>query len=556
VEFSTPSENSTPLILLQRGASLPKTTVPFIKISFLLFVLFLSLSSSAQRWENFQRFGTQGSEAIDLMIPLPNGDFLAAGIFTENIELGDSSFTSVGRQDLWLAKFDTASNVLWAIQGSSPQEDENADLKISQDGSIFWSGSFWQTGQFGNFTLQPAIMQKSIFILKINTDGVVLDGISLSGRGAKDIGEMEFDDTNNFYFTGSFQDSIQVMDTVFAATENSVFISKMDTDFNLQWWQQISGTRSANGSGLGYLSSDEIIVAGDFEGEMILETDTIFTRTADEDLFYTKYDSEGNSIFLRRAGGVFPAFCETVEVDEADNFYITGNHRGRITVDQNLEIETDGLNDNFFVFSLDANGNPRWGRSLGSRENDEMEGAFISDNELFIAGNYSAEMIIDSINILFPENLFNNAFFAAFSLDAGNLNWIHTTEGSDFVLGKTIIQSGGKTFIGGDFSSDIVVDDQVFFSRGFFDFFVGEIVPSGSVSTSDIPERPLLFYPNPTAGILNFHESVKNTEVILYSITGKIIRTFQNQSQVDISSLPAGLYFLKTDQYYHRIIKQ
>lgn len=557
------SKNSTPLIPLQRACPdffsgrIPcaNSEVDFRKIGFLFFALFLSLNSSAQRWENFQLFGTQGSEVVDLMTPLPNGDYLAAGTFTETINIGDSTFTSQGRQDLWLAKFD-GTKMIWAIQGSSPQEDKNSDLKISADGSIYWSGTFFQTGQFGDFTLQPAIGQKSIFILKISTEGEILNGISLSGRGAKDIGEMEFDDASNLYFIGSFTDSIRLADTVFIAKENDIFIAKVDTDFNLMWWQQISSTLTSNGTGVGYLSTGEIIVAGDFEGEMILGIDTISTRTPDEDLFYAKFDGDGNYIFLKSAGGVFPAFCKTVEVDEEDNFYIVGNHRGRITIDENLELETEGQNDNFFFFSLDANGNSRWGKSLGSKLNDGIEGVFISDKEILLAGNYAAEMFIDSTNISFPENLLNNAFFAAFSIDDGSMNWIHTTEGSEFILGKTIIESGEKTFIGGDFFSDIAVDDQVFFSRGFFDFFIGEIIPDGSVSTSEILEQKILFYPNPNSGILSFHESVKNTEVVLYSITGKKIRTFQNQSQVDISSLPAGLYFIKIDSYHHRIIKQ
>jgi len=457
---------------------------------------------------------------------------------------------------LWLAKFDDASNILWAIQGSSSQADENADLKVSSDGSIYWSGTFWQNGQFGDFTIQPTIQQKSIFILKINNEGEVLNGISLSGRGAKDIGEMEFDDANNLYFTGNFMDSIQLADTVFVANGNDIFISKMDANFNFKWWKQIRGTNISNGKGLGYLSSKEIIVAGDFQGELVLESDAISTRPTAEDLFYAKLDGDGNLIFLKKAGGVYPARCKTVEVDDNNNFYITGNHRGVIKVDENLQIETDGLNDNFFLLSLDGNGDSRWGKSLGSKQNDEIEGAFISDNEIFLAGNYAEEMTIDSTNLPFPENLLNNAFFAAVSIDDGSLNWIHTTEGSDFILGKTIIQAGGKTFIGGDYSNDIAVDDQVFFSRGFFDFFVGEISPSGSVSTSEILESQLIFYPNPTSGSLNFHDSIKNADVTLYSITGKIIRTFQNQSQIDISSLPVGLYFFKIDHHYHRIIKQ
>ena len=142
-EFSTQTQNSSPLIPLQRGTAFSKI---LIKSLALFSILLIWNSLPAQSWNNFQTLGNEGSDGIDLIAPLPDGDFIAAGTFTESIELGNETFTAQGRQDLWLAKFDEAGIVEWAIQGGSPQEDVNADLKV-KDGSIYWAGTFWQTGQ-------------------------------------------------------------------------------------------------------------------------------------------------------------------------------------------------------------------------------------------------------------------------------------------------------------------------------------------------------------------------------------------------------------------------
>ncbi len=521
-------------------------------------ILLIWNSLSAQTWNNFQTVGNEGSDGIDLIAPLSDGSFIAAGTFTESIEIGDQNFTAQGRQDLWLAKFDEQGKIEWAIQGSSPQEDVNGDLKIGNDGTIYWSGTFWQTGQFGNFILEPPIAQKSIFILKINPDGVVENGAAFYGSGAKDLSEIEIDTTQNIFLTGNFSNTISFQNFQFTADETDIFLTKLDSNFNLTGWQQIKGNQTTNAGGLGLLSNGEVLIAGDFQGELILENDTIATRTPDEDLFYAKFDSNGQPFFLRKAGGALPAFCESVEVDFDDNFYLIGNHRGRITVDNNLEIETEGQNDNFYLISLDANGNSRWGKSLGSKGNDAMENAFLFENEILLAGNYTEEMTIDQTQVSFPINLLNNGFFASFSIDDGSVNWVHTTQGSEFILGKAIAKNDNQIWAGGDFSQEIVDDDLIFETMGFFDFFLGEINPSGSVSIDEVSNAKSLIFPNPTSGI--FQTTVRNAHVSLYSINGKLLKEFQNEEVMDVSEFAAGLYLLqvKTPDFFYsqKLIKK
>ena len=443
------------------------------------------------------------------------------------------------------------------IQGSSPQEDFNIDLKIN-DGFIYWAGTFWQTGQFGNFSLEPSIPEKSIFILKINQNGEVENGEALFGSSSKNIGEIEIDADQNIFLTGNFSNTILYKDTSFSANEIDIFIAKLDDNFNLVWWQQIAGEKTTNGKAIGLLSTGEVVIGGDFQGGMILENDTIATRTPDEDLFFAKFSPTGNPIFLRKAGGVFPAFCEKIEVDNSDNFYLLGNHRGVILVDSNLQIQTNGMNDNFYLISIDENGNSRWGRSFGSRANDGMEDVFLFEDELLLAGNYAGEMVIDQTEVTFPENHFNNGFFASFSIDGGSLNWIQTTEGSEFILGKAISKTENNTWVGGDFSQEVIFDNQSFETNGFFDFFLGEANPQGVVSTDKVAPIDLSIFPNPTSSI--FQSTVKNAQTSLFSIDGKLLKVFENGLTMDISDLPAGLYFLqiKTDDFlfFEKLLKE
>lgn len=63
-------------------------------------------------------------------------------------------------------------------------------------------------------------------------------------------------------------------------------------------------------------------------------------------------------------------------------------------------------------------------------------------------------------------------------------------------------------------------------------------------SLSDIEEiETLSFYPNPTKAELTFDRIVERIEII--DLTGKTVGTYENKKQIDIRTLPTGVYTLK-----------
>jgi hypothetical protein len=59
-------------------------------------------------------------------------------------------------------------------------------------------------------------------------------------------------------------------------------------------------------------------------------------------------------------------------------------------------------------------------------------------------------------------------------------------------------------------------------------------------------QNNIKFYPNPTNGIINFNNAV---DVRITNITGKEIANEKNTKTINISSAPAGIYFIQTTDY-------
>lgn len=514
------------------------------EVFFSIFLLFFSLSLNAQVWNQSFQFGNEGSDSIEDMEALPDGSVVAIGTFTESIQLGSFEFEALGRQDLWIAHFDALGNITWALQGGSTREDENSDLQIDPDGNIYWSGSFWGVGFFGDSTLTPPLSNKSLFLLKLTPFGEITQATTFHGSGAKEIGELAFDASSNIFLTGNYSDTLFQKNSFWTASqEGNIFAAKLNSNFEMEWLQTIESNGIVASKSLALLPQNELIISGDFQGTLFLNNDSIRTRTPDEDLFFIKFESDGTPIHLQRAGGVFPSLCKKVVADDDGNFHISGTHRGLIQTDSTFQIATNGQNDNFFILSFDQNFKTRWGKSFGSQETELLNDFSILNDQLFMAGSYEEAMMIDQTSIDIGDE-FNNALFASFSAKTGDLNWVQTTSGSDLILGKVIAPfSENEIWVGGEFSDELNLN-SAFNSNGFFDFFIGKIQITPSPVSSDFSKERFLIYPNPATETVWIESPTKDFTCSIYSALGQLMGRYESPTSIGLSDFPKGVYFV------------
>ncbi|WP_347375034.1 T9SS type A sorting domain-containing protein [Aequorivita sp. Q41] len=89
------------------------------------------------------------------------------------------------------------------------------------------------------------------------------------------------------------------------------------------------------------------------------------------------------------------------------------------------------------------------------------------------------------------------------------------------------------------------------------DFIQTEFVRGSLLGIKDFNNQKAIIYPNPSKGIVNINNN--NIEkIIIYSITGKIIKEMKPQSQIDLSDINKGVYVIKlisdTNTFIEKII--
>ena len=201
-----------------------------------------------------------------------NGHLYITGQFLGTVNFGSSStLTDIGWGDIFIAKFDTAGNAVWAKQGGGNKwEDYGMDITTDSNGNVFVTGVFQDTAYFETDTLIAEIDVfgtggRDIFIAKYNAAGNLLwvkqsKGTDL-GLGFGIATDME----GNAYVTGFYAgpahfDSITLPGTYNTYTAD-IFVVKYNADGSVVWAESAA-------KGLGYdiarSINGDIIVTGIF----------------------------------------------------------------------------------------------------------------------------------------------------------------------------------------------------------------------------------------------------------------------------------------------------
>jgi len=203
----------------------------------------------------------------------------------------------------YLVKYDQNGNVIWAKQANNLNPSATSEvLNVAADsiGNTYVTGFFQDSVVFGTDTLIGASLS-NLFLVKYDSGGNVvwarqsIDSMS-SGMVPNSIA---FDKKGNVYFTGNFYGTnLLGSDTLGAYNSFGMFVAKYDTSGNIIW---IKESKSMSPSTYGSATSIAIDGAGDpyitgyFGGGIAFGKDTISGRG--EDVFLTKFDTAGNVIW-------------------------------------------------------------------------------------------------------------------------------------------------------------------------------------------------------------------------------------------------------------------
>jgi hypothetical protein len=334
---------------------------------FLISILFsLPFYTNSQTFEWAKRMPSDMGNAISVDA---NGYSYISGYFVGDVLFDTVQLTSNGDYDMFLAKYDQGGTCLWAKNAGGTDSDQGVDVSVDPDGNIYVTGTFNGIATFGTVQLTCSSPDyNDIFIAKYIANGNLLWVNQVAGLSDKICKRLSFDANGNIYAAGQF-DGIISFGTIELTTygDLDIFITKFNPDGNCLWAKHAGGTGQDIGYGISSDASGNSYLTGVFEGNASFGTIPLSSFGL-SDVFLAKYNSDGNCIWAKKAGGTNSEIGAGVSNDANGNIYITGLFRGTVNFGTN-QLTVFGGND-IYIARYDTNGNCIWAKQAGGTNND------------------------------------------------------------------------------------------------------------------------------------------------------------------------------------------
>jgi mRNA-degrading endonuclease HigB of HigAB toxin-antitoxin module len=412
-----------------------------------------------------------------------SGNSYVTGYFYGSATFGNTTLISSGNDDVFIAKYDTSGNVIWAKEAVGTDYEYANGIVVDGSGNSYVTGYFYGSATFGDTTLTSSNGSDDVFIAKYDTAGNVLWATQTGGIGDEYGQSIAVDGSGNSYVTGNFSGSATFGSNILTNTSGSddVFIVKYDAAGNVIWAKQSGGTGDEYGQSIAVDGSGNSYVTGNFSGSAAFGSTTL-TSTGNSDAFVAKYDAAGNELWdLNPVGFSADDFGRSVATDAAGNSYVTGSFQGKITFG-NTTLTSSGFSENqdFFIAKYNAAGNVLWAKQAVGTDYKYGNGIAVDGSgNSYVTGNFYGSATFGSTTLTSGTGI-DDAFIAKYDA-AGNVIWAKQTVGTDYEYGNGIaVDASGNSYVTGYFYGSAIFGSTTLNSSGNNDVFVAKYDAMGN----------------------------------------------------------------------------
>jgi len=400
--------------------------------------------------------------------------------------------------------------------------------------------------------LTIATCEDDIFLAKYDTSGNVLWAKSADGTGDDGASSVAVDASGNIYVVGYFGDTLTFGSTTLTnAGHYDIFLVKYDTSGNMLWAKSAGGTGDDNAYSVTVDASGNSYVAGSFLSPTLTFGSTTLTNaSSDGDIFLAKYDASGNVLWAKSAGGTDGDVASSVAVDASGNTYVAGwFYSPTLTFGSTTLTNTNVWEDDIFLAKYDANGNVLWAKSAGGTDDDVASSVAVdASGNTYVAGWFYSPTITFGSSTLTNTNVWEDDIFLAKYDANGNVLWAKSAGGTDDDGASSVaVDASGNTYVAGWFlSPTITFGSTTLTYAGSGDIFLAKL--SSNTGINELSNSlNILVFPNPASDNLTI-ETLQKSEIEISNIQRQLIKTLATnagKTNIDVSAFPSGMYFLE-----------
>lgn len=499
-------------------------------------ICLFGINLSAQDYHWAKTFsGLDGKNLLGVSLDA-SSNIYATGWFTGTADFDPSagvfSTTSAGNRDAFVVKLNKGGGFEWAKTIGGTALDEGIEIHVSNDGSVYVAGNFFNTANFdvgvSNISLS-SFGSWDAFVAKFDSLGNFLWARQLGGTGQEDVRGLCSDVAGNIYVGGTFSGTADfnpgtATNNMVSSGSTDVFVCKLTAQGNYVWARQLGSTVNEALLDIKIDKSNSLVLTGTYRGTVDFDVNIgVQNRTANtgfnSDSWICKWDTAGSFIWVQVFGGTSFDQSNSVAIDNNNNIVSCGYFAG--TVDFNpgagvFNLTAIATVDNY-VLKLDPTGSFLWVNSFGGDQNQTATALAVDDsNHVYCTGWFKDTADFDphvSVFSLVSNGGSEDAFVLKLS-EFGNFMWAYQMGSSGFEIGNALAINSADNllFLGGQFNSTPDFDpgpSTVFIaSGGSSDGFLQ------AVTLNNSPALPVTFFSfsvrtEPEGNALNWRTSME-----------------------------------------------
>ncbi len=511
---------------------------------FLFFFALMSLCSvhavSQYSWQWVTPINGQGMERIwDLHID-KNDNTLVCGQFTDSLSVGGYNLRSEGLSDTFIAKLNSEGSPQWVFHLGGAGDEIALAVESDEEGNVFFSGYFDDT--INILGQQHVATGWDAFVIKLNGSGVPQWFYSPVSAGSEIAHSVAVNSDGTSYFTGWFQGKITLSESLALTSYGSsdILLVSLSPDGEINWGKNMGS------EGVDYGYSVELDADGNpcfcgVAGQGSLFDDEVLTKSG---FYVSKYDQLGSIEFLTAGAqcGIYG-----LAVDHSGSIAVAGYTSTNIMLGD-IEVPNETNTEDILLARTNSEGDWQDARSLhGSGKDKIRKVVFDNENSAFYIGSFTDTLIIRGNEHIAHEDdvillKLNPEWQVA---EAVTLGGPHSEK--SYGIG---LDSEGAVLVSFWFEGTMEV--------GAFTISSGDDANPGSgvaklinaVGIASNQELALArLYPNPVKDYLKIESEKADVQYhcSVYDLNGNIVlkQTMNGNKTLDLQMLEKGMYLIK-----------
>lgn len=329
--------------------------------------------------------------------PAPGGGFYFIGSFQDGapLNIGGSSVSSAGLEDIFVARVDAAGALIWLRRFGGTAGDFAFDVDSDAAGFAYVAGRAAGRVAFDATTIDAGDGDAVLF--KLDPNGEVVWARQVAGRGGSAGNEVATDANGNSAMVGPSSGDLDLGNGITASgpvSGTDPFVAYYTADGSPRWARVLKGSDQGSSTteaarGVAIDAAGRVVMTGPFTGTLAATPGALLLdtgSTANTDCYLVGFAASGSLDFARQFGGAGSDNCRGVGGDLAGGLRVAGTFEGAIFSGAD-QLQSAGGQD-IFIVSFTASGTISWTRRIGGTGGEEGAETQLIGNDVFVFGNF------------------------------------------------------------------------------------------------------------------------------------------------------------------------